>query len=484
MNEQEENPIYSSKRPTHDDQHSWRDHWKAHNQPWRTEPEIDEDRQSFLIALCLKIADIQRGEYPFKNVQLSRADVEWLLATPKSERELFDWDVEYPNECKGLDLRGADLRTINLNGLPLSGICGGLTIEEWLTSTQEERNMAKINFEEAILYEAHLEGAVLGGVNLKKANLYKAHLEGAILIEANFEEATLIQAHLEGANLDSTNLKNARLRGTHSEGADLTKACLEGADLYEAVLCGKYMCEDELNQVRLWVNDFPQILPPTNIQGAHLSKNTKFESVTLGDDKYGGASIADVEWEGVNLTVVDWTHIKKLGDECEANKLTTVKGRIKSKSERLNEYKLAVRANRQLAVTLQGQGLNEDAARFTYRAQLMQRKVLWYQHKFGQYLFSLFLDLLAGYGYRPGRCFIGYTIVIILFATIYHILGTHLAWNEAIVISMTAFHGRGFFPEQFHPGDPQALVAAIEAFVGLLIEVTFIATLTRRLFGQ
>ena len=70
-----------------------------------------------------------------------------------------------------------------------------------------------------------------------------------------------------------------------------------------------------------------------------------------------------------------------------------------------------------------------------------------------------------------------------MFATTYHLLGTHL-WNEAIVVSMTAFHGRGFFPDQFHPGDPQALVAAIEAFVGLLIEVTFIATLTQRLFGK
>lgn len=62
----------------------------------------------------------------------------------------------------------------------------------------------------------------------------------------------------------------------------------------------------------------------------------------------------------------------------------------------------------------------------------------------------------------------------------HNLLGTHPAWNEAIVISMTAFHGRGFFPEQFHPGDPQALAAAIEAFVGLLIEITLIATLTQR----
>lgn len=77
-----------------------------------------------------------------------------------------------------------------------------------------------------------------------------------------------------------------------------------------------------------------------------------------------------------------------------------------------------------------------------------------------------------------------YLLVIVLFAILYHQLSAHLAWNETLVISMTALHGPGFFPDQFHPGDPQALVAAIEAFVGLLIEVTFIATLTQRLFAK
>lgn len=124
------------------------------------------------------------------------------------------------------------------------------------------------------------------------------------------------------------------------------------------------------------------------------------------------------------------------------------------------------------------------AARFAYRAQLMQRKVFWYQRKVSQYIGSLFLYLLAGCGYRWWHSFVAYLLVIGIFAIFYHQLGAHLAWNEAIVISMTAFHGRGFFPDQFHPGDPQALVAAIEAFVGLLIEVTFIATLTQRLFGK
>jgi len=49
---------------------------------------------------------------------------------------------------------------------------------------------------------------------------------------------------------------------------------------------------------------------------------------------------------------------------------------------------------------------------------------------------------------------------------------------------MTSFHGRAFFPGGLTLGDPLPVLAGFEAFVGLLIEVTFIATLTQRLFGK
>src|SRR6266480_7564587 len=53
---------------------------QAHLAPWRTEPEIGQERQE-LLRRCLATApDITRGIYPFKGVKLSRADVEWLLA--------------------------------------------------------------------------------------------------------------------------------------------------------------------------------------------------------------------------------------------------------------------------------------------------------------------------------------------------------------------------------------------------------------------
>ncbi len=50
---------------------------------------------------------------------------------------------------------------------------------------------------------------------------------------------------------------------------------------------------------------------------------------------------------------------------------------------------------------------------------------------------------------------------------------------------MTSFHGRGFFPgNNIALDNPLTVLAAFEALVGLLVEVTFIATLTRRFFGQ
>ncbi len=143
----------------------------------------------------------------------------------------------------------------------------------------------------------------------------------------------------------------------------------------------------------------------------------------------------------MNVAVVNWSTISSLGDENKAKGIYNP-----------YIYEPAARAYRQLSVVLRNQGLNEDAARFSYRAQLMQRKIFSYQGKFIKWLGSLFLDLLSGYGYKVGRCFIAYALVIGIFALIYHILiyhilGTHPAWNETIVISMTAFHGCGFFTE-------------------------------------
>jgi hypothetical protein len=52
------------------------------------------------------------------------------------------------------------------------------------------------------------------------------------------------------------------------------------------------------------------------------------------------------------------------------------------------------------------------------------------------------------------------------------------------VFSVASFHGCGLFPsENVTLHSPLTVLAALEAVIGLLIEISFIATFTQRFFG-
>jgi uncharacterized protein YjbI with pentapeptide repeats len=514
---------------------------QANQAPWRTEPEIEPARQEQLSHCLATRPDAKRGIYPFKGMRLSRADVEWLLATYENGHAGTTSSNEQQNRWR-LDLRGADLRYVDLHALPLTRLLGSLTREEWEEATEEQRAAAEIlltgadlseahleeaeligaHLERVSLHEAHLEKAdlarvrleraFLAGAHLKEADLSEAHLEKADLSEAFVQGATLRRAHLEqayldGARFEKANLSEARLEKAylsqaHLEEADLSYAHLEegylsGAYLQEADLSGShlegaYLNEAHLERTFLYKAHLEQtFLYKAHLEGARLSRmhveNTPLKKVWGRHGLRIGPSLADAQWGNVNLAVIQWSQVDMLGDEYKARQ-TTRKGKRKSRAIRLEEYEAAVRAYRQLAVALRTQGLDEEAARFAYRAHLLQRIVLRRQHKFGQYLFSLFLDFIAGYGYKPGRSVAAYLLVIFGFMGLYllnaHATGTHLRWDEALVLSVSSFHGRGFFLQNVTLGDTFARLAALEAVLGLLIEVSFIATFTQRFFGR
>ncbi len=52
--------------------------------------------------------------------------------------------------------------------------------------------------------------------------------------------------------------------------------------------------------------------------------------------------------------------------------------------------------------------------------------------------------------------------------------GHAFTFHEGIIFSLTSFHGRGFFPGGISLDDPITTIAAIEAVIGLIIEVSFI----------
>jgi hypothetical protein len=62
---------------------------------------------------------------------------------------------------------------------------------------------------------------------------------------------------------------------------------------------------------------------------------------------------------------------------------------------------------------------------------------------------------------------------------------SHLSLVECGVLSLTAFHGRGFFFRQpLSLADPVSIATAIEGVFGLFVEAIFVAAFSRRFLGN
>jgi hypothetical protein len=238
-------------------------------------------------------------------------------------------------------------------------------------------------------------------------------------------------------------------------------------------------------------------LEGADLRLAFFDAATALNDVVLTSHEQGTARLADVRWGDANLSVVDWTALHEVGDERAAREWTwkPAYGQEGTPAARrrahLDAYREAVRAYRQLAVALQTQGLNEEAAHFAFRAQHLQRQVLRRQGRIGGYLFSLLLAAVSGYGYRLGQILVAYSLVVLLFAGGF--LGTGLAAGhthlsttavlDALQISLNAIHGRVFFA-QFGLDTAQSWMATGESIIGIVIEGVFVAMLIQRFFGR
>src|SRR6266566_1431841 len=225
--------------PNMGDDRAWHAYWQAQAQPWRTEPEIDIERQQYLDE-HLTIKEREWERYPFKDIILDRADVEWLLANYNDERRFTGQSYQLLQKRNGLDLRGADLRKVDLHDLPLKGVD---------------------------LYNAHLEETDLREVHLERANLSAAYLH----------DAYLYNAHLEDAYLSEAQLNRADLRAAHLEGADLSGAHLEGSNLSGAF--------------------FTSV---TNLKGVHFG-NKKSGFVLLAGVRWSDVDLSVVDWTQMNI---------------------------------------------------------------------------------------------------------------------------------------------------------------------------------------
>ncbi len=157
----------------------------------------------------------------------------------------------------------------------------------------------------------------------------------------------------------------------------------------------------------------------------------------------------------------------------------------------MRDYEGVGRVYGQLAIQLRAQGLTAIADRFTYRGQVCQRRLLLKQRKFGSYLFSSVLAVMSGYGYRLGRIFVAYILIVSVFAAAFlasGVVGGHAGLTlpdglNALQISLNAIHGRVFFAN-FQIDTAQSWIATAESIVGIVVEGIFVAMLIQRFFNR
>jgi hypothetical protein len=153
-------------RPTSDDDRdAWKAYWMAQGMPWRTEPEIDEERQRYLAQRRDSEADIEIGNRPFKYVELDRGDVEWLLATHVSKGITGPvvWGDKAHAGRIGIDIRAARL-VGDFSDLPLACTQAGVSLSTLRTLVTA--NNVRMSWLEVVGYITFTYGGLILGLLL------------------------------------------------------------------------------------------------------------------------------------------------------------------------------------------------------------------------------------------------------------------------------------------------------------------------------
>jgi uncharacterized protein YjbI with pentapeptide repeats len=298
---------------------------------------------------------------------------------------------------------------------------------------------------------------------------------------ANFREADFRFANLSGACFDYMDLSRARLLRANLCGSTFRQTKLGGSGLFEADLSG------------------------ANLRGCYLDEQTNLNDIRISSQ----TMLGEIHWNGASILRVPWNTLQqhgflRLGDEDRIPQPVTqrddegaiIKHRPKTRAESVQAIRDAARAYASVSQELYNQNLRGIAAQFRLREHRLERRALFKARKPGSLLAGMgswLLDLVSGYGELPSRTFVAYVLVVLFFSLLdYLVTNTirgsttivHLSWDESLVLSLTSFHGRGFFPGYLQLNDWVARIGAVEAVIGLFIELILIATFSRRFLGD
>jgi hypothetical protein len=227
-----------------------------------------------------------------------------------------------------------------------------------------------------------------------------------------------------------------------------------------------------------------------DLQGAWFDDKTYLDGVNL--DR---AFMSGCRWRGTDVARIAWPDLRVLGEEDAAPR--------EPRERRPAAYARAADGYGRISQLLRDQGRLSEASRFYFRSNLMRRKYLWSIFADGiasrrlwgalrvlpRLIGQGMMELVAGYGEYPARVVAWVAGVVGTFALLYVLTGSAASHPftvpSALVFSLSSLLGRGYaLVLPFGSlAEPVSILSAVEAAIGLLLEVLFVAALTRRVIG-
>ena len=289
-----------------------------------------------------------------------------------------------------------------------------------------------------------------------------APLVGPLLVRHVNENVNLEGFQLRGIDIECRRLAGAQLIHANLEDAHLFKAHLEGAHLFGANLSNASLFKTFLDGANLRTAD----LSNANLLGATL-KGTKLEGIKLGRK----GRLVNERTGNEESHKGNHSKAKKSWHEAEEIYLSL-----------LNNHKEA--------------GRHEEASEVFYRMMVVKRKLmpLFSVHRWG----SWFMDVICGYGERPGRVIMAGLILIVFSALFFFIFGIQdsnstsigFDFSADILSNLKAFITCVYFSiitmtttgyGDLTPTVATRLFAATEAFAGAFLMAVFVLVFGRKM---
>jgi hypothetical protein len=148
----------------------------------------------------------------------------------------------------------------------------------------------------------------------------------------------------------------------------------------------------------------------------------------------------------------------------------------------------AEEAYRELKRYFLANGMYNDASWASFKEKTMERHILKSKGDLN-YLPSMLMNVLCGYGEKPYRIVISSLLMILAYAFLYFLLGAversgaagyTLKWSDYIYYSTVTFTTVGYGDFVPRASTLYRLLAASEAFTGVFLSGLFIFTLARK----